>query len=90
MTRAARIRSALEAALAPAHIEVTDDSAKHAGHSGAQPGGETHYTILAVSPRFAGLNRLARHRLVNDALAPELATGLHALAFVLRTPDETR
>lgn len=88
MTRAARIHAALEAAFAPARIEVSDDSAKHAGHAGAAPGGETHYTVAIVSPRFAGLGRVARHRLVNAALAPELATGLHALALILRTPDE--
>jgi BolA protein len=89
-TRADRIGNALRAALAPAEVAVMDDSAKHAGHAGAQPGGETHYTVLVVSPRFAGLPRVARHRLVNAALAPEFGTGLHALALVLRTPDEHR
>ena len=83
-----RIRAALLAALAPAVVEIVDDSARHAGHAGARPGGETHYTVLAVSPRFAGLSRVARHRLVHEALEGEFGAGLHALALVLRAPGE--
>jgi stress-induced morphogen len=87
--RAARIRQALEAALAPAEIAVVDDSASHAGHAGNPDGaGETHYRVHAVSPRFAGLGRVARHRLVNEALAAEFAAGLHALNLKLQTPEE--
>ncbi len=87
-TRASRIRTALEAALSPAMIEVVDDSAKHAGHAGAREGGQTHYSVAIVSQRFEGLNRVARHRLVNQALDAEFAAGLHALSLVLRTPTE--
>ena len=87
-TRAERIQDALGAALSPAKVEVVDDSARHAGHAGAQPGGETHYSVLAVSQHFAGLSRVARHRLVNAALAAEFGDGLHALSLVLRTPEE--
>ncbi len=86
--RAERIRAALLATLAPAHVEVVDDSARHAGHAGARPGGETHYSVLVVSSRFEGLARVARHRLVNDALGTEFAGGLHALSLTLRTPGE--
>lgn len=87
--RAARIRAALEAALAPASIAVVDDSARHAGHAGNPDGaGETHYTVHAVSPRFAGQGRVARQRLVHDALAAEFASGLHALSLKLETPEE--
>ena len=86
-SRAARIR-ALLTTLGPTHLDVTDDSAKHAGHAGARAGGQTHYTVTIISPRFEGLNRVARHRLVNDALQPEFGTGLHALSLVLRTPGE--
>ena len=85
--RADRIRSALSV-LAPTALEVVDDSAKHAGHAGAQAGGETHYSVLVVSPRFEGLNRVARHRLVNEALQHEFNGGLHALSLTLRTPTE--
>ena len=51
--RAARIRSLLTNAFAPTVLEIEDDSARHAGHSGAQPGGQTHYSVLMVSPAFA-------------------------------------
>lgn len=86
--RAERIRAALEAAFAPARVSVTDDSARHAGHAGARPGGQTHYSVEVVSPAFAGLSRVARSRAVHEALAAEFADGLHALALRLRTPEE--
>jgi BolA protein len=87
--RAARIRAALAAALAPAEIAVVDDSASHAGHAGNPDGaGETHYTVHAVSPVFAGEGRVARQRRVHAALAAEFATGLHALSLKLETPEE--
>lgn len=86
-TRADRIRAAL-AVLDPALLIVQDDSSKHAGHMGARPGGETHYTVLVVADGFAGQGRVARHRMVNAALDQEFAGGLHALSLVLRTPAE--
>ena len=89
-TRAGRIHDVLSAALAPAHVEIVDDSARHAGHAGAEPGGETHYSVLAVSPRFEGLSRVARHRLVNEALGAEFGAGLHALSLTLRSPGEVQ
>lgn len=87
-SRADRIEAALRTAFAPSLLHVTDDSAKHAGHAGARPGGETHYTVLLVSAAFQGQGRVARHRAVNAAVANEFDTGLHALALVLRTPEE--
>ncbi|HYZ64064.1 MAG TPA: BolA family protein [Acetobacteraceae bacterium] len=86
--RAARIETVLRHQFAPTILEVVDDSAKHAGHSGARPEGETHYSVLVVSDRFAGLGRVARHRLVNEALAAEFGGGLHALALTLKAPGE--
>lgn len=86
--RADRIRDSLAAAFSPALIEVQDDSHRHAGHAGAAPGGETHYAVRIVSPAFAGMARLARSRAVHEALAAELAGGLHALALTLKTPEE--
>ena len=86
--RAERMRALLSNALTPLLLEVQDDSRLHAGHAGAAPGGETHYSVLVVSDRFDGQGRVARHRLVNAALAPEFAGGLHALALTLRTPEE--
>ena len=86
-TRADRIRIALSA-LHPALVVVQDDSSKHAGHMGARPGGETHYSVLVVADAFAGQGRVARHRMVNAALDGEFSGGLHALSLVLRTPTE--
>lgn len=87
-TRAERIRESLEASFAPARVEVRDDSQLHAGHAGAAPGGETHYSVLAISPAFAGMTRVARSRAVHAVLEPEFGLGLHALALTLRTPEE--
>jgi len=67
---------------------LDDDSSKHAGHAGARPGGETHYRLRLVSTAFAGLSRVARQRLVYDALREEFDTGLHALSLDLKTPEE--
>lgn len=87
-SRADRIRTALEAAFAPAQVTVDDDSHRHAGHAGARPQGETHYTVAVISPAFAGQSRVARSRAVHDALAAEFADGMHALALRLATPEE--
>ena len=81
-----RIEAALRAAFAPSVLEIRDDSAQHAGHAGAREGG--HYTVILVSERFAGLSRVARHRLVYDSLGPLMRAGIHALAIEARTPDE--
>jgi BolA protein len=78
--------AALAAALAPSVLELVDDSAAHAGHAGARSG--AHFNLRIVSPRFAGLTRIARHRLVYDALRPWMDEGVHALAIDARTPDE--
>ena len=85
---AAEIRERLTAALAPVRLAVIDDSAKHHGHAGHDPRGESHFTVEVVAERFAGLNRVARQRLVNAALAELLAERVHALAIRARTPAE--
>lgn len=87
-SRADRIHEALEAAFATAKVMVQDDSQQHAGHSGAAPGGETHYTVVVISPDFAGMGRLARSRKVHALLAAEFAGGLHALSLRLLAPAE--
>lgn len=84
----ASIEAKLQAAFAPQTLQVTDDSALHAGHAGSRPGGETHFSVHVVSEAFAGKNRVARHRAVNDVLAEEFAAGLHALAVKAQTPEE--
>ncbi|MDA0218273.1 MAG: BolA family transcriptional regulator [Proteobacteria bacterium] len=82
------IREKLTAALAPASLDVIDDSHKHAGHAGARPQGESHFTVRVVSAKFEGLNRVARQRLVYGALKDELETDIHALAIEAKTPAE--
>jgi BolA protein len=84
---AAAIEARLREALSPSAIEVSDDSHLHAGHAGAREGG--HYTVRLRSSRFTGLQRVARHRLVYDALGPLAAQGVHALAIVALAPDES-
>ena len=88
MGMAERIREKLEGALAPEGLDIVDESALHAGHAGARPGGETHFRVAVVSRAFAGLSRVERHRRVNALLAGEFAAGLHALALAARTPEE--
>ena len=83
-----RIRSKLDEAFAPTRLEIQDDSAKHKGHSGAREGGESHFSVRIVSARFDNLNRVARQRLVNAALAEELAGPVHALSIVAQSPAE--
>jgi BolA protein len=85
--RAALIEARLADALAPVEsITISDDSAQHAGHAGAAAGGHFSVTIVAVA--FAGKPRVARHRMVYDALADAMQRGIHALAITAYTPEE--
>lgn len=91
-SRVDRITAALTQSFTPDILVVQDDSAQHAGHSGARPGGETHFSVLMVSSAFQGVSRVARSRAVHAALATEFGDAnqgaMHALALTLRTPDE--
>ncbi len=91
-SRADRLHAILTVAFVPTVLQIEDDSARHAGHAGAQAGGQSHYTVLMVSAAFEGLNRVARSRAVHTALQSEFGPaeqgGLHALALTLRTPAE--
>jgi BolA protein len=89
MDRRDRIETLLRAAFAPLELEVRDESAKHRGHAGAA-GGAGHFRVRLVSARFHGVARLARHRMVYDALAAEIGPEIHALALELAAPEETR
>jgi BolA protein len=86
---AENLRSKLTVALAPLRLEIHDDSAQHSGHSGAREGGESHFSVLIVSDRFEGLNRVARQRLVNTILADDLAHHVHALSLKTLTHSES-
>jgi BolA family transcriptional regulator, general stress-responsive regulator len=83
-----RIRSKLQAEFAPERIEVVDESARHHGHAGARPGGETHFRVAIVAEAFRGKSRLETQRAVYAALAAELADGVHALSLSARAPDD--
>jgi BolA protein len=83
-----RIREKLTKAFAPQALEVVNDSHRHAGHAGSPGTGESHFSVKVVSAAFAGKSRLERHRMVNEALAEELAGKIHALAVTALTPDE--
>jgi BolA protein len=81
-----RIRELLRP-LDPAQLQIEDESAHHAGHPGARGGGG-HFQLVLVSPRFAGLTRLQRHRLVYDRLDSLIPGQIHALALTLLSPEE--
>lgn len=83
-----RIAAKLTDAFAPKRLEVTDESAAHAGHAGAREGGESHFHVLIVAEAFTGKSRLDRQRAVNAALAEELAGPVHALRMTVRAPSE--
>lgn len=82
------IAQKLTVALSPAELSVEDDSAKHVGHAGSRPGGETHFSVRIVAPSFEGLSRVERQRRVYAALAGELKTQIHALSITALTPAE--
>lgn len=86
-TRLERIRSQLQAALAPAQLDVGDDSHLHVGHAGAASGGG-HYRVRIVAERFEGLRLVMRHRLVYDAVQGMMHTDIHALAITAVAPSE--
>ena len=88
MSVAETIEQKLRERFAPTRLQVTDDSARHAGHAGARAGGETHFTVAIVSPVFSGLGRIARQRLVYETLAGEIADGVHALSLSTLAPGE--
>jgi BolA protein len=88
MTVADAIRQKLTRRFAPVRLDILDESHRHAGHAGARPEGETHFSVTIVSAAFRGHNRVARQRLVYETLADELATRVHALSLSVRTPEE--
>ena len=83
-----RLRDVLQQRFQPERLDITDDSARHAGHAGAHPGGESHFTVSIVSSAFAGLSRIERQRQVHAALAEELAGPVHALSVKASAPGE--
>jgi BolA protein len=85
---AGEITRRLTQALAPAHLEVRNDSDLHRGHAGHDGSGESHFTVEIVADAFAGLSRVARQRAVNHALGDLMESRVHALAIKARAPGE--
>ena len=73
---------------APLSLKVLDESHHHEGHAGHRPGGETHFRVYIVADAFRGKSRIARHRMINETLAAELKSGVHALAIHAAAPEE--
>jgi BolA protein len=87
MTMANRIHDKLTQAFQPSQLEILDESARHAGHSGARPEGETHFQVRITADAFTGLPRLERQRRIYAALDDEMKS-IHALAIVARAPNQ--
>ncbi|MBY0407285.1 MAG: BolA family transcriptional regulator [Rickettsiales bacterium] len=87
MTRHERIRALLQEKLLPNFLEIIDDSAKHHGHAGASPEGQTHYSLTIEAEAFRGLSRVQTHQMVYKLLEQEFQSGLHALAITARAPE---
>ena len=82
---ASRMTERLQERLQPTALEVIDESAAHAGHAGANEEGRgTHFRVRIASPFFTDLSRVARHRLVYDALQDFIDQGVHAIAIETR------
>jgi BolA family transcriptional regulator, general stress-responsive regulator len=82
------IRTRLIVALEPSRLDVINESHMHAGHRNSPGTGESHFRVLVVSPKFAGLSRVARHRLVNETLTGLVGGKVHALALNAFAPGE--
>ena len=81
---AQRIEKKIRDKLNPEAFELVDDSNRHAGHSGAHPSGETHFTLKITASAFNGLSRLGQQRLVFGLLADEMQERVHALVLELK------
>ncbi len=89
MSLAPEMRQRLQA-LQPTELEVVDESERHRGHAGYREGGNTHWHVTIVSPRFAGASVVARHRMVYQALGNLMNNPIHALAITARAPEEAK
>jgi len=76
-----QIREALHAAFEPETLEVINDSHRHAGHSGDDGSGESHWKVVIASPAFADMSRVARHRAIHTALGADIIGRIHALSL---------
>jgi len=84
------LRHKLTVAFAPTQLDIEDDSSRHARHAGSRPGGESHFNVVIEAAAFEGASRVARQRMVYQALAEELAGPVHALTVKALAPGEAR
>ena len=82
------MREKLTRALQPTRLDIVNELHLHAGHRSSPGTGESHFSVLVVSPAFPGKSRVDRHRMINEILAAELAGSVHALAIKAYGPDE--
>jgi BolA family transcriptional regulator, general stress-responsive regulator len=75
------MESKLKAALSPSRLDLIDESNQHHGHAGAHPSGESHFRVRISAAALTGKSRVAQHRMINDILALELKSRVHALAI---------
>ena len=75
------MESKLKVALSPSRLQLIDESNQHQGHAGAHPSGESHFRLRISSPELVGKGRVAQHRMINEVLAKELKSRVHALAI---------
>jgi BolA protein len=87
MSRVQWIESTLRHAFTPQHLQIEDDSARHAGHAGAASGGG-HFRVVIVSAAFRGQTPVQRHSAVYAALGDAMKADIHALALKTLTPEE--
>jgi BolA protein len=83
------IQNKLTEAFRPTRLDIQDDSARHAGHAGARPGGESHFNVVIEAAAFAGQPKVVRQRMVYRALTDELAGPVHALSVKALAPGES-
>jgi BolA protein len=83
-----QIKTIIESAFDPVHLEVINQSDNHIGHAGHDGSGESHFKLMVVSLAFEETSRVERSRLANQALEPVFANGLHALSMKLLAPSE--
>ena len=83
-----KIEIKLRDAFSPTYLEVNDQSHMHAGHAGAPEGGESHFNVVIVSASFEGMSRVARQRMIHQALKEDLASYIHALSLDVKSPAE--
>lgn len=88
MDRVATIRERLQAALAPEHIDIVDESHKHAGHAGARESGGGHFNVTVVTESFRNQSPIQRHRLIYAAVEDLMPHEIHALSIRALTPEE--